>query len=246
MLQVKNLKKSFGENVILKDVSFELKKGEVKVLMGTNGSGKTTIFNIISGFLKADGGEVLLNNENLFKWSPFEINIKGINRTFQDMRLIGELTVLENVLLAFKAQEGEKWWKVLIPSKAIRSEQSENTTIAEGLLKQCFIEDVIYSKASEISYGQQKLLNLACCLANDPEVLLLDEPVSGVNLTYREKIGEIIKNLKKDKSVLIIEHNTDFIESVAERIIFLNGGCTMEFLSLKSMKEDSEVLNSYL
>lgn len=246
MLQVKNLKKSFGENVILKDVSFELKKGEVKVLMGTNGSGKTTMFNIISGFLKADDGEVLLNNENLLKCSPFGINIKGINRTFQDMRLVGELTVLENVLLAFKAQEGEKWWKVLIPSKAIRSEQSQNTTIAEGLLKQCFIEDVMYSKASEISYGQQKLLNLACCLANDPEILLLDEPVSGVNMMYRDKLKDIILNLKKNKAVLIIEHNTDFIETVADKIFFLHEGKIKEYVDVKAMKEDKEVINAYM
>lgn len=247
MLLVKNLKKSFGENVVLKDVSFELKKGEVKVLMGTNGSGKTTMFNIISGFLKADSGEVLLNNENLFKYSPFEINKKGINRTFQDMRLIGELTVLENVLLAFKGQEGEKWWKTVFPLKKIKQEQKTNNSKANDILKTCFIDDVAESKAGEISYGQQKLLNLACCMANNPDILLLDEPVASVNIAYREKLSQVIQQLKaQDKALLIIEHNTDFIETIADRILFLNEGVISEFESYDAFKQDENVKNAYV
>ena len=116
-LEIQHIAKSFGEREVLTDVSLSLESGCIKVLMGTNGSGKTTLYNIITGFLKQDKGNIYLDNKEIKNCQSNEINKLGIGRTFQDMRLIGKLTVLENVLLAFSKQKGEQWWRILYRNK---------------------------------------------------------------------------------------------------------------------------------
>lgn len=247
ILTIRNIKKSFGEHVVLRDVSFNVSDGSISVLMGTNGSGKTTLFNIISGFTRQGAGDILLDNESINKLKPYQRKRRGIGRTFQDMRLIGDLSVKENVLLAFPEQEGEKWWKVLLPNKKVRQEQNRNSKKADQLLKDCFIDDIIESKANEISYGQQKLLNLACCMASDASVLLLDEPAAGVNPVFREKLAAVVNKLKEQgKALLIIEHNSDFIEDVADEILFLHNGVVQQYSSYQEFRESPEVLNAYV
>lgn len=247
ILEISNIAKSFGNKTVLKDVSFHLNNGSISILMGVNGSGKTTLFNIISGFLNPDHGEISLNNKEIKGIKEYKINRRGVSRTFQDLRLIGNLTVRENILLAFQNQQGEKWWKILIPNKEVKQEQETNNIKANEILKICFIEDIAESKASEISYGQQKLLNLSCAIANDAEVLLLDEPVAGVNQTYRDKLVSVIKNIKaQGKSILIIEHNTDFIEAVADRLFFLNEGEIKEFETYENLRNDKIVQEAYI
>ena len=247
ILELSNIAKLFGNKVVLKDVSFLLNNGSISILMGVNGSGKTTLFNIISGFLNPDSGEISLNKKEIKGIREYKINRRGVSRTFQDLRLIGNLTVRENILLAFPNQQGEKWWKILIPNKKVKQEQETNNLRANEILKICFIEDIAESKASEISYGQQKLLNLSCVIANDAEVLLLDEPVAGVNQTYRDKLVSVIKNIKAEgKSILIIEHNTDFIEAVADRLFFLNEGKIKEFETYENLRNDKIVQEAYI
>ena len=247
ILELSHITKSFGNKVVLKDVSFHLNDGSISILMGVNGSGKTTLFNIISGFLNPDSGEISLNKKEIKGIREYKINRRGVSRTFQDLRLIGNLTVRENILLAFPNQQGEKWLKILIPNKKVKQEQETNNLRANEILKICFIEDIAESKASEISYGQQKLLNLSCAIANDAEVLLLDEPVAGVNQTYRDKLVSVIKNIKAEgKSILIIEHNTDFIEAVADRLFFLNEGKIMEFETYENLRNDKIVQEAYI
>lgn len=246
-LEVKHIAKSFGEKQVLKDVSFALDKGQIAVLMGANGSGKTTLFNIISGFLKQDNGEILLNKKPLNKTEVYQINKLGITRTFQDMRLIGNLTVKENIMLSFPNQKGENWWNVIFPNKTVIQEQHSNENQTNQILNTCFIAQVSESKANEISYGQQKLLNLSCCLANDAQVVLLDEPVAGVDPVYREKLGSAIQKLKQDgKAVLIIEHTSDVIEAVADKILFLNEGTIIQFDSYDTFKNNDFVQEAYI
>ena len=181
-LSANHITKRFGDHEVLKDISFEMEEGRIYVLMGTNGSGKTTLFNILSGLVEQDAGDVLLDGARINKLKSYERCQKGIGRTFQDLRLIGGLTVKENVMLAFSNQQGEKWWNTILPFKGVKEEQRRNQQESDIILKQCFIDDVADSEAGEISYGQQKLLNLACCLASETPILLLDEPVAGVNL----------------------------------------------------------------
>lgn len=246
LLELKNITKSFGVKKVLRDVSFSLKQEKIYVLMGENGSGKTTLFNLISGFLHADKGSILLNNSELQKVVPHQRNKQGITRTFQDMRLITELTVIENVLLAFPNQKGEQWWNASLPSSRVSNQEKANVLMANAILEQCFIDDVANSQAGEISFGQQKLLNIACCLANDAKVFLLDEPVAGINPVYRDKLVKLIRRLKElDKIVLIIEHNTDFIESLADEILYLNNGEITHFADYKKFQNSEIVKEVY-
>ncbi|MEE3415484.1 MAG: ATP-binding cassette domain-containing protein [Prevotella sp.] len=239
--------KSFGNNKILADVSFEILPGNVVVLMGTNGAGKTTLFNIFSGFLKPDSGQILLDGRDVSGFEPSTIARAGVGRTFQDMRLIEEMTVFENVLLSFPGQEGEKWWNTLFPLPKVVAEQKSNAEKTKQILHDCFIEDVADYKAKDISYGQQKLLNMACCMASNASVWLLDEPVAGVNPVYREKLSEVIRQQKSTgKSILLIEHNSDFIEAVADEILFLNKGIISRFSSYESFRQDADVKNAYV
>ncbi|HRN33782.1 MAG TPA: ATP-binding cassette domain-containing protein [Saprospiraceae bacterium] len=245
--KTQHIAKAFGEKKVLKDVSFTLQKGTITVLMGTNGSGKTTLFNILTGFLKADNGEIFLNERNITNKPPYLLNQIGISRTFQDMRLIGKLTVKENVLLAFTNQQGENWWNTFFPNAKVKAEQLHNAEKANKLLQFCFIDHIAQNKADEISYGQQKLLNLACCMANDAEIILLDEPVAGVNPVFRERLTEIIQNLKaQGKAILIIEHNTDFIEQIADEILFLNDGILTRFENYESLRNNPQVQEAYI
>lgn len=247
LLEVRNVSKSYGEKQVLKDVFLELNKGTVTVLMGTNGSGKTTLFNILTGFLKADKGEIFLNGQSVMNKVPHLLNQIGVGRTFQDMRLIGKLTVKENVLLAFPKQKGENWWNTFLPNSKVKLEQEQNAEKADELIKLCFIDNVANHIADKISYGQQKLLNLACCMANDAEVVLLDEPVAGVNPVFRERLTEIIKKLKaQGKAILIIEHNTDFIEQVADEILFLNDGTITCFKNYETLRNNPQVQEAYI
>lgn len=246
-LVASHIKKSFGSYNILSDVSFNLSSGKVVVLMGTNGAGKTTLFNILSGFLKPDGGQILLDGKDLSGLEPNAIARAGIGRTFQDMRLIENMSVLENVLLSFPTQEGEKWWNALLPLPKVVAEQKSNAEKAKQILQDCFIDDVANNNAKDVSYGQQKLLNLACCMASNASVLLLDEPVAGVNPAYREKLSDVIKQQKaKGKSILVIEHNSDFIEAIADEILFLNKGILSSFSSYDSFRDDADVKDAYV
>ena len=246
-ISVKNVSKRYGDHIILKDISFEMTEGKVIVLMGTNGSGKTTLLNILSGFIVPDQGDVLLDGESINKLKPYQRCLKGIGRSFQDLRLISSLTVMENVLLAFPNQKGERWWNTLFPSKAVREELNSNREKAEQILRQCFITEVAESKAGEISFGQQKLLNLACSLASGTPFLLLDEPVAGVNPAFREKLSEVIKELKcKGKGMLIVEHSGDFIDAVADEIIFLSEGGLKRYRTYNDFRNDKGVLEAYL
>lgn len=247
VLEATHIAKSFGDNQVLTDITFRLLEGTIVVLMGTNGSGKTTLLNILSGFLKPDKGEMRLNGTRINGFEPNIINQKGIGRTFQDMRLVENMTVLENVLLAFPKQKGEKWWKALLPMGDVIREQQKNLHKANEILSTCFIADIAHSMAGEISYGQQKLLNLACCMACGTSVWLLDEPVAGVNPKYREMLSDVIKQEKnKGISLLIIEHNSDFITDVADEILFLNEGKLRKFQSYEAYRNNKKVKEAYV
>lgn len=247
LLEVKHIAKSFGEREVLKDVNLSLEEGSTSALVGTNGAGKTVLFNIITGFLSANKGEVLLNESNIVKLPPHRINLKGIGRTFQDLRLATNLTVLENVMLAFKDQPGEKWWNAMLPLAKNKRNQTELREKAELILEKAFIKDVAQHLADEISYGQQKLLTMACLMANDAKVFLLDEPVAGINPVYRDKMTTLFKEFKDlGKTILLIEHNADFIESVSDKVFFLNEGVIQEFDTYSDLRNDELVKEAYV
>lgn len=248
MFEIKHITFGFSpETQILKDISLSLEEKKIYALMGSNGAGKTTLFNIISGFIKPQSGEIFLGGKNLTHQQPYKINHQGIGRTFQDMRLITKLSVKENIILAMQQNPTDSWLNAMLPENF---HIKTNTTLkkkADEIVDQFFLEDMKNSLASEISYGQQKLLSLACCVANGSTLLLLDEAVAGIQPEYRNKIAMLVKQLKEQgKTILLIEHDTDFIVDVADRIFFLHDGEISTFENMETLRNDKQVIAAYI
>jgi ABC-type branched-subunit amino acid transport system ATPase component len=247
MLEVRNIHKSFGEQKVLQGIDLSIPTGQTHTLVGGNGTGKTTLFNLITGFLKPDSGSISLNHRRLDRISPVKINMKGITRTFQDLRVITQLSVKENILLSFKNNPGEKMFNAFLPQRLFKEDYKKLSDRAEEIIETIHLESVKHSLAGEISYGQQKLLTIGCCLANDAKLLLLDEPVAGIDKDNYQRIFNLVLKLKKEgHSILQIEHNHDYIESTTDGIWFMNEGKATFFESFHLFKTDPIVKEVYL
>lgn len=215
--------------------------------MGTNGSGKTTLFNIISGFLRQSSGKIFFNNKDITKAPPFIRSNSGLGRTFQDLRIVPKLSVKENIVLAMKGNPTDKWYNSVLPLGVFKTKMHSMNTRADSLIEEYFLGDINDSLAKEISFGQQKLLTLACCAAGGADLLLLDEPIAGINPEYMKLIAVLLRQIKeKGKTVFFIEHNTEFISSVADSVFFLDQGKIREYGNVAEMSYDSYVKEAYL
>lgn len=211
-LKVTNIGKSFGEQRLFEKLDLELEAGKVYSLVGANGSGKTTLFNILTGFLPADKGKITFLNEDITHKSPTFINKMGMARTFQDLRLIGGLSVRDNVLL-------------VVEKGMFHNATKEEYKKVDEILERVSLSGHAQHYGRDISYGQQKLLTLGCCLANNPKLLLLDEPVAGIDDENLVKIKNIVLELKKEgKTILQIEHNIEYLEETSDEIYALECG----------------------
>ncbi|MDC1767433.1 MULTISPECIES: ATP-binding cassette domain-containing protein [Bacteroides] len=212
MLSIQNVKLQFGSLPVLDNVCYCFHKNRVYTLSGGNGAGKTTLFNVISGFLKPNSGDILFQNRNITKLPSYRINRIGIGRTFQDLRLAMHLTALENVLLASSHKMFEHYTE-------------EHLEKAHHILNRVSLEDKANACAGEISYGQQKLLTLACLLANNAELLLIDEPVAGIDKSNLMKIVDLVSELKAEgKTIIQIEHHPDYIVATNDVLIRMENG----------------------
>lgn len=247
MLVINDIYKSFGEQKVLQGLSMEFEKGKIHTLIGGNGTGKTTLFNLITGFLKPDSGEIKLNGKRIDNHSPVSINAKGITRTFQDLRIISQLTVRENILLSFKNNPGEKILNSLLPSKVFKTQYHLFSKKADSIIDKIHLKKVENNLAGEISYGQQKLLTIGCCLANDAQVLLLDEPVAGIDNENYQRIYNLILDLKSEgKTILQIEHNHIFVERLSDKIWFLHSGNSQSFSNYHHFINNEFVKENYI
>jgi ABC-type branched-subunit amino acid transport system ATPase component len=247
MLEVKNLNKHFDGVVALKEFSCTIREKEILGLIGPNGAGKTTLFNVLTGFLPCDSGTATFKGYPLLGKAPYCINRYGISRTFQNLRLIRQMTVFENVLLAFRDQPGENLLHIFLGEKRSRKRENENKERALSLLKFSGLSDKKDTYASDLSYGQQKLLSLVCCLASEADLLLLDEPVSGISPVMTESILSIIKELPvQGKSVILIEHNMDAVMEICRRVIFMDTGEKVSEGTPREVRNDPRVIEAYL
>ncbi|MCL2645573.1 MAG: ATP-binding cassette domain-containing protein [Phycisphaerales bacterium] len=212
MLVLNDIYKSFGDAQVLSGVNLRLENGAVYTLKGGNGSGKTTLINVISGFLAPSRGSVEFKGKKIAKFAPYRVNRLGIGRTFQDLRLATQMTTYENILLAM--QTG----LFAYPSKEQKKRADEILETVSLLAKRDEL-------AGEISYGQQKLLTLGCCIANNADFLLLDEPVAGIDKDNLLKITGLVKQLKHaGKTILQIEHNTAYIDATSDQTFRIEKG----------------------
>ncbi|HAB53155.1 MAG: ABC transporter ATP-binding protein [Ignavibacteria bacterium RIFOXYB2_FULL_35_12] len=247
MLKVSNLNKNFNGVTALKEFSFEMKENEILGMIGPNGAGKTTFFNVLSGFIKPESDKLEFLGKDITNLSSHKIVSSGISRTFQDLRLIRQISVIDNVLLSFNHQTGENFYNILFKQKSWQETEELDKHKALKLLEYAGIKDKAFDLANDLSYGQQKLLSITCCLAADAKLLLLDEPIAGINPEMREKILRIISELpSKGKSAIIIEHDMDFIERICDRVIFMDMGEKISEGTSEEVRNDPKVIEAYL
>jgi ABC-type branched-subunit amino acid transport system ATPase component len=228
MLTAENMSFSFGIRSIISGACFELAPGSISCLLGGNGSGKTTLLNLITGFLRPRTGFIRWNGVNLVGLPSFKTTRLGIARTFQNQRLISNMSVRENILFALQTPLDENFRSVFHRRHTRSSEKP--LLKAEELVELYSLNEVADQCAGAISHGQQKLLTLACCEALRPNLLLLDEPVAGISPELRIQIADRLLDLKaQGKTLLVIEHQADFLERIGDGYLFLDAGQLTRF-----------------
>jgi len=256
-LRLQNITLSFiGGNdsfKILNGLSLDIPKGKITALIGGNGSGKTTTFNIISGFQKGYSGDMFFDNEKINNLSSCQIARRGIGRLFQGKLLVQDLTLLENMLLASNDSSGEIPFVYLFKKKKIDQKEQEKKQQAVDILNRLFGKnnkyvDMLHLKGSEFSYGEQRLISLARLFMGNYSLLLLDEPTAGVNPVYIDTIKNIILQMIEDEAttVLLIEHNMQFIDGVAHHCAFVDSGAIQFQGTTEEVLNNQDLKNSYL
>ena len=248
MLEVRSISKSFDGVQAVQDLFLSIQPGAITSLIGPNGAGKTTLFNIVTGFLRSDQGTVKFNDQLVSNHAPWRIVKAGVARTFQNLRLFRKLTVLENVLLGIKGQRGEQFVNALFQFSHKSTDHTLNIKRAEELIDFVGLSDHRRELADNLSYGQQKLLSIACCLAGNPELLLLDEPVAGVQPEMIKKIEGLVRELvqKGKKTVFLIEHDIDFVLRISDMVIVMDDGKKIVEGKPDTIRNNPEILEAYL
>lgn len=238
---------------LLRGVNLDVEKGKITALVGGNGTGKTTLFNIISGFEKGYTGDVLMEGNNFNRLSAHHISLMGIGRLFQDGQLLSGLSLMENMKLASENKTGEMPFSSLIWHKKHKKSEAAKEKQAKDILIRIFGEgnkylDMLDQDASAFSYGEQRILSLARLLMGNDRLLLLDEPTSGVNPVYIDTIEKIIHEMKEQDglTVLLIEHNMHFVRKVADICAYLDDGVIEKVGPTAEVLDDKNVRNSYL
>ena len=246
-LEVTNLKKSFGGLQAVNVQSIKLKKNELTSIIGPNGAGKTTFFDLISGFQDSDDGKVILNDKNITKSQSYTIARLGMVRTFQLTKVFDRMTVLENMMFSASKVDNDSFIKSLVKPPSQKNKEKDIKEKSFEVMKNLNIEHMANSYARELSGGQKKLLELGRSIINDPEILLLDEPLAGVNPKLAEEILEIILNLSKNGiSILMVEHNIEAVMKISERVIVFAEGKVIADDIPENVRTDKKVIEAYL
>ncbi|MFI6627710.1 ABC transporter ATP-binding protein [Nonomuraea fuscirosea] len=238
-LRTEGLTKSFGGVLAVDGVTVELRDGAINGLIGPNGSGKTTFFNIVTGMIRPDSGRVLYRDREITRHAPHRIAHAGIGRTFQLCRVFPRLTVLENMLVAVRRTRLRELMAGL--RDAGESER------ARHWLRRMGIEHLEEAEARDLSYGQQKLLELAAVLMAEPDLVLLDEPAGGVNPALIDRITGLVRDLNAEgRTFLVVEHNMDMVMGMCDHVIVFDRGAPIAEGPPSAVREDPRVLEAYL
>jgi len=247
ILDIKGIVKRFGGLTAVNEVSTSIARGEIRALIGPNGSGKTTLLNVISGIYTPDEGAILFENNPIHNLPSYKIAWCGISRTFQNIRLFGNLSVLKNVMVGGHRKGKAGILQALLFSKSMQEEEKRLRKNAEACLEFVGLDIDPAEKASSLSYGQRRLLEVARALAADPHLILLDETAAGLNPQEKQHLVGIIKKIRgKGITILFVEHDMNMVMSVSDRITVLNFGGKIAEGSPLEIRTDQQVLEAYL
>jgi branched-chain amino acid transport system ATP-binding protein len=242
LLKVTDLRKSYGAIVAVAGVSFEVMPGEIFGVIGPNGSGKTTMFNSVLGQIQPNGGRVELKGRDITGLSPLQLSRRGVGRTFQTLQVFGKMSVRDNLLVAAQEHHGSMASRLFAPGDSGRGAQ------ADALIEKFRIGHVAHQLAGELSYGQQKLVDIAMAFMSEPDLVLLDEPCAGVNPSLVGGISVLLKELNRERggSFIVIEHNMDFVMDLCHRILVMVEGTVLAIGTPAEIRSNREVLDAYL
>ena len=248
MLDVKNLSISFGGLKAVDDFSITIEKGQLYGLIGPNGAGKTTIFNLLTGVYKPDGGRILLDGKDITGHKAIQINQAGIARTFQNIRLFKELSVLDNVKVGLHNHQKYSTLSGILRLPSYYRVEKEMDERAMELLKVFDLDKEFDYKASNLPYGKQRKLEIARALATEPKLLLLDEPAAGMNPNETAELMKTIRFVRDhfDMTVLLIEHDMKLVSGICERLTVLNFGHMLAEGPTSEVLSNPEVIKAYL
>jgi ABC-type branched-subunit amino acid transport system ATPase component len=246
-LSCEALTKAFQGVRAVNGATFEVPRGQITALIGPNGAGKTTVVNILSGSMKSDSGSQHIGTVDVTNRESYEIARLGLMRTFQLSRELGGLTVLENLLVAPKHQAGESLLNIFFRPTRAKREERANVERALEILRTYGLYQLRDSRARELSGGQKKLLEISRAVMASPQILLLDEPMAGVNPALIDRIGGYILDLKRSGvTVLMVEHNLNVVEKICDHVIVLAEGKTLATGRLAELRANKEVVQAYL
>ena len=241
MLQVEEIKKSFGGFQAVDGANLDVKKSEIVAVIGPNGAGKTTLFNLITGILKPDGGRVLFKGEEITGWPAYRICKKGVSRSFQVVNIFPRLTVFENVQISVLSQQ-RKTYDLLSPSRRLVIQETQD------ILESVRLTDKARHVSGSLSHGDQKVLEIAIALGSKPELLILDEPTAGMSPEETSRCIDLIRHLSTDfgLTILFCEHDMELVFAIAHRIMVMVHGRSIIQALPEEVRCNREVQDAYL
>lgn len=248
ILQVENVLMQFGGLNAVDDVSFEVSEHSISALIGPNGAGKTTLFNVISGALVPSGGKVLFKGKEIQGHPSFKINNLGVSRTYQNINLFRSMTVLENVMVGMHPHLKSNFWQSLLHLPKERKEEKEAFERCFELIDYVGLSGLAHVRSRNLSYGNQRLLEICRGLASSPTLLLLDEPAAGMNTTEKSILSNLICKIREDYdiTILLVEHEMRLVMDVAETIFVLNFGKKIAEGNPENIQKNEAVIEAYL
>jgi branched-chain amino acid transport system ATP-binding protein len=248
VLDAVKVSRYFGGLKAVEEVDFCVKKHEIMGLIGPNGAGKTTLFNLFTGHYQPSQGEIYFKKEKINGLKPYQITAKGLSRTFQNIRLFGKMTVLDNVLVGRHARTCSGLIGAILQRPRDKREEADARDIALSLLAFVGLDGKKNEQAKNLSYGEQRRLEIARALAADPELLLLDEPAAGMNPQETGKLMELISRIRDEmnKTILLIEHDMKVVMGISERVAVLNYGRKIVEGTPSEVQQNEDVIHAYL
>ncbi|MCF6266972.1 MAG: ABC transporter ATP-binding protein [Desulfuromusa sp.] len=247
ILDTKDVTKQFGGLVAVNQVSMTVNKNEIVGIIGPNGAGKTSFINALTGIYKPSGGQIFFQGKDITGFPAYKIAKQGIARTFQNLRVFSNISVLENVLIGAHCRIDNPFHHIFL--RPLRSKKIERQAYAKviALLKNVGLEEKKESLAKNLSYGEQRTLEICRALASDPELLILDEPCAGMNSAEMDTLADFVKKLRDEgQTIVVIEHNMCFIMAVSDRIIVMTEGAKFREGTPAEIRNDLEVQKVYL